>query len=612
MAKTSNIKIRGTFKVGNSLVDNTLPIYKPTGDSVTLRQLLDRPDYYLGKVAKFFGINHDSRLLRKEDFWVPSKGNKSVVNPNDGDSAVDINKLIEYDQDPMMSVEVISYGDQDVINSSEYQLQYSDPIHGTKTSRNLKYYMTCEEIQHVLDNDFISGVSGFNVSSAGYIKFPTFGPYLIQNNDTGVFNQTLSVINQNNPSVISGYVDNVYDGNDDDRAFKYLKFHKTGQLENQIYRVTVSGFPESFINGTSNQTYTIGSNSISKSAAAGRILNDGTAMPYTYLDYFTISGASDLDENNNYIVDITGDYSTGAIGVTNRFILLKNYDDFSVIFDDNVDGEDMDKPLHIIGVESERITDQVTNFAGIPTLIGLKDFNSNSDYTENKYWYVGAPYVFHAHPYFNYKTVTIKNSPEIEAFRIPGQNCDATRFLHSIECTNNPNLEYFNIPKGFQFSYLNLSGCNIKNWNEAHSFHPNQEASGDYPNNMYSYYDPERHSMIGYDGKSKDLDGTEQLSPLAFGGFGLNYINLYGNNLNQTGIHYMLATLQTAAEDGYLDIRAQTPRNGPQAAIFNGFRDNPYDDIRDQNNFIVSGIMYLMDHGWTVKYDGSIPDYPSH
>lgn len=617
MAKTPNIQVKGSFKVGSAAVDNTMPLYKSTGDAVTLKQLLDRPSYYLSKIGNIFNIQYDSSEIQKESFWIPGEGPKGVIDPSKG-ASVDIKKYIQQKQPVFFSCKCIDDGDHSIISNATYRLRYSDPIQGTKNSRDIKYYYTCEEIQHILDNDFISGVSGFNVSSAGDINWPIFGPYLIENNSTGLFNQTLEVVSQSAERYISGTVDRVYEGAVDDRALRYLKFHKTGQVNDQVYHAKVWNFPESFLNKTSLQSYLITANSISQTSAGGAVLNNSEGRDFALGLEHEITSPDQLDENNEYHAYITGNYGTGTLGAMSKFNLFKDYEDFELEFDTTVDPEDVDRPLHIINAVSTPQRKLIGDGIGIPTAIGLIDLESSDSglqYNSNNFWYLGAPYVFHGHPYFNYQNVTIKNSNDIEAFRIPKQNEYGFRFIERIECTNNPNLTHVASQQCPNIKYVNFSGCNIDNFNHAHQNHTDQQNSGQFPYNMYCHFDTGRHSMEGYDGQAKDSPGHDLLNPVGFfPGTGIKYLNFHGNNLNQTGINFLLmGAIRTRTTGGYLDISNQKPRSGPQAAIFNGPRENPYPDgLKDYNNQIISGIKALIDDAsWTVKYDGSIPDYPS-
>jgi hypothetical protein len=617
MAKTPNIQVKGAFRVGSAAVDNTMPLYKSTGDAVTLKQLLDRPSYYLSKIGKIFDIEYDTSEIQKESFWITAEGAKGVVDPSKG-AEIDVEKFFKQKPPVLFSCKCIDDGDHSIINNATYRLRYNDPIHGTKNSRDIKYYYTCEEIQHILDNDFISGVSGFSVSSAGDINWPIFGPYLIENNSTGLFNQTLELVSQSSERYISGVVDEVYEGDVNDRAIRYLKFHKTGQVNNQIYQARLYNFPQSFLDGSSHQSYMITANSISQTSAGGTVLNNAAARDFNFNLQHYIEDPSQLDENNEYNCYITGNYGTGVLGGMAQFNLYKHYEDFEIEFDTVVDSNDMDRPLHIINAIPKPQRTQVRDRVGIPTAIGLIDLESTDsgiEYNSDNFWYVGAPYAFHAHPYFNYKNVTIKNSNDIEAFRIPKQNEFSFRFIERIECTNNPNLTYIAVQLSPNIEYVNFSGCNIDNLNHAHQNHPDQQNSGQFPYNMHSHFDTGRHSMKGYDGQAKDNPGHDLLNPMGyFVGSGIKYVNFHGNNLNQTGInHLLMGVIRTRATGGYLDISNQKSRSGPQAAIFNEPRTNPYENgFKDYNNQIISGIKALVDDmSWTVKYDGSIPNYPS-
>jgi len=624
--RVPNIKLgKGSkIKIGHSILQNQNKTWSETGDGFTYTDLVDRPDYYLGKFAKAFNVSYNTYEARK-DKGLHIINPKEVKNPNETKPKVDISKWRERTRlkgELTGSILNPSYYDNFIDN--EYKLAYFDPhAQQERISRPVKYYHTCEEIQYIIENDLVSGVSGYDVSSAGNIQFPQWGPYLIEARSTGEYSGIyIKPGTQTDPEFISGSIEG-YNGDINDYSSHILRHYKTGSGLIQSDITFFEPRKDVFVNAG----ITVGIFDFN----VGTYIN--RAQPVQF-----VSGWNGLREND-FFHRITGSFydSPNCIMIPNKAYKVHVTHDINVDFDTSLDPEDTDKIIHATGARPH-FNYQKAQTANIypGNKIPQHFYAGPNDYTSEKYFQYGAPSGFFGHKYDSFKSIRIKNNPELKAFRIPiaNENC-AFKTLKSIEVTDCANLDYFWIHPNLTpvLQKLDFSGCNI-NFDNYHKYHEdqyenlkfvklNQENPKINPSGALSIEgitqdvpDYARYSF--YNGFETDTE-KDRLQPKGcvygpISNFKCKHLNFAGNNLNQTGVFALVANcVARQLEDGYLNVSDQTTRSGPQNAVFNGERADAYGGVKigkhdqvlqDINNLVLTGITILRNKGWTVIYDG--------
>ena len=602
MGKVSNIKLGGgSLKVGHSILANQLKKWNGTGSAVTYTDLIDRPDYYIREVAEHFGLTYNKTALKKQDFWGITDP-KVIKNPNEGSPRlIDPNKLPRM---PKFEVTFDRTYQKQFLDSS-YKLSFNHPEEGLKNSRSLKYYFTCEELQTVINEDLISGYSGYSVSNAGDIEHGSFGPYMLQSNWTGVNDNPIYVSENTNKELISGFVTG-YNGGLNSHSHYTLNFLKTGS---GYYTHTYSG--TNFEPGVEIKVESIFQN-YDIDAGSYAIDND-SSIP-------ALLGLSGVDsaESIFYSVATTTD-SAGMITQPLAARVVQWTSGINFVFSDYVDPNDSEKKLYITGA-SPTPHGQVMLTRNLAPwnqyYLNLEvDGDGANGYTKENYWYLGAPSGYLCHRHFHYTGIKITNSNEIKGFRMSFQNSPTVNdTLSKIVITDCPNFKHF---RGHQMelkavSHLDLSGCSLSTHNDLHSYHGPEfySSTGVFPHNVYRTV-PDYLRTPYYNGIEVD-EPHDQAVPVGadvapINSLLLKHINVAGNSLNQTGIYFWIRAAQISyRSSGYLNISKQDARVGPESPIFDGLRSNPYGvSFPDVNNGCVSGIENLRERGWTVIHDGS-------
>lgn len=601
-----NAKIgQGNLRVGENFFANTLRKWVNTGSYLTYKDLTDRPDYYLRKVAEYFGVSYNENVVKKYD-WLETNV-KNVQNP-DVVPRVNADKLPKA---PSFSFEQ----DQDRINQyfdAYYKLSFDHPDEGKKTTRKLRYYFTCEELQTVINEDLISGYSGYSVSSAGDIKSPMFGPYILQSNRTGINSNPIYFEENSNKHFISGSIEG-WNGDVNEHSIYNLSFHKTGEYDTEI-TLNVSGIPDEYdkiFSEVDFQDYDI---------EAGYFNISQGEITSTYL----ISG---LTDQKDYSVVLEDKETAGIIKNIKAHRVYGVATDLELLFEGDIDPADTNKKIYITGVNVKEQDFLLSNRKINPYRALMQNLVADGDagengYTKENFWYLNAPTGYVGHRYFHYTGIKITNCNEIKGFRIPPHSFfQAEDDLQRIECTNNPNLKDI-LTSNITFkscNYIDFSGCALETNNDLHSFHDskfyqnNTSDTGEYPYNVYRSI-PDYLREPHYNGQITDDNYFAQvergLDKATFASFRLRHLNVSSNNLNQTGCYYMIRScLLSQGSSGYLNISEQAPRVGPESATFSAFRGNlyriadPTSTIIDVNDACISGMNALRDAGWTIIHD---------
>jgi hypothetical protein len=602
MGKVSNVKIGGgSLKVGHSILANQLKKWHGTGTAVTYTDLIDRPDYYIREVSEHFGIPYNKNTIKKEDYW-DIKDPKVIKNPNEGTpERIFVDRLPRY---PKFEVNFDSTYQKQFLDAS-YKLSFNHPQEGLKNSRSLKYYFTCEELQTAINEDLISGYSGYSVSNAGDIEHGSFGPYMLQSNWTGINSNPIYVSENTSKELISGVIDG-YGGGVNSHSHYTLNFLKTGSGD---YTHTYSGY--NFEPGVEIRVETVFQN---YDISAGCYAIDSSSMIPTNMG---ISGV-DSEESTFYNVATTTD-SAGMLTRPAHSRIIQWTTGLSFVFSDHVDPNDSDKKLYITGAIPKPHGQVIFRSNQTPwnqyNLNLEVDGDGANGYTENNYWYLGAPDGYLGHRHFHYTGIKITNSNKIKGFRISNQNSPTVNdSLSKIVITDCPNFEHF---RAHQMelkavSHVDLSGCSLLTQNDLHSAHPPEfySSTGVFPHNVFRTV-PDYLRSPYYNGIDVDEPHDQAVPPGAdpspINSFRLRHVNVAGNSLNQTGVYFWIRAAQISfLKSGYLNISNQDPRVGPESPVFDGLRANAYNGLfPDINNQCISGLEALKRNEWTVIHDGS-------
>tara|TARA_B100000085_G_scaffold285019_1_gene319651 strand:+ start:658 stop:2484 length:1827 start_codon:yes stop_codon:yes gene_type:complete len=607
MSRVPNVKLGGgSLKVGHSVFANQLKKWNGTGTAITYTDLVDRPDYYLREVAEYFGLSYDKRTIKKDD-WYEVKDPKVVKNPAEGSPS-----LIYSDKLPRAAKFYVDY-DKTYLNQftdATYKLSFNHPEEGLKQSRSLKYYFTCEEIQTVINEDLISGYSGYSVSNAGDIEFGSFGPYMLQSNWTGLNTNPIYVSENSNKELISGFITG-YHGGLNSHSHYTLNFAKTGS---GIYTHTYSGTnfePDTEIRvETVFQDYDVD--------AGSYMVDSATSIPL-------LVGVSGVDSSESiFHTTLTTSDSAGMITRPSAARVVQWTTGIDFVFSDEIDPNDSEKKIYITGALATPNPNVLRTLKITPYQAYELNLEVDGDgaygYTKENYWYLGAPSGYLGHRHFHYSGIKITNSNEIKGFRIPYQNNPTVNdTLSRVVITNCPNFEHFRgHPMELKaIAHLDLSGCSLSTQNDLHGAHSSAfySSTGEFPQNVYRTV-PDYLRVPYYNGievdEAHDQAVPEGADPAPINSYLLKHINVAGNSLNQTGLYYWIRAANiTFRKNGYLNISNQDPRVGPESPVFDGLRSNAHEEgFPDINNYCISGINELKKNGWTVIHDGSFDRLP--
>ena len=696
MAQSKNFKIGGgSFTPGKSVVNNNLGRWTNTGDPIKLKDLIDKPNYFAKKlldkeIKQYYKTQRangvpeeditpplplsvlDSALYRKENEFIPlendsdftskevkninsfrdpKKGYDTYVNKDvpQMDTAEKIQQTVD-DMDTkafsQFSVDLEPYSKY--VNAT-YQLKWTNPdTQEEKTSRPIKYWYTTEELQYVVDNDLISGISGYNISSLGNISKQFYGPFSFQARSKG--HRDFFEIIDSDPSNVFQSLSHGY--SDDDSYANYnLRFEPqkvpaiSGRVfiknrkyyKNQIGSLNLGHITPLISSYSPTLGASLKANNISGLIPLPKVIPGlEKAWPrYEIINLEPTSGQKAFQYYNH----------------ATTTVLAPNY---NFLFKDAPEPDLPQKDLYLTGISASiQPVDLPHNNSPIPEHFPLSIKANGNEYNDQNYFAWGAPGKFISHSIVGPYEISIKNCDTITGFRIPVQNYLTTaNTLNNLEITDCNNLTFFSAPSTAfnSCSGINLSGCKIDTFNMYHHYNKNnigfrvavdkngnkiQNEKGEYlsvvPENKVHHY-PHNLEIPFPKDMTVSFHETDVLDPpdyidkpletayvaAAFLGTKIKYINLNGNSLNQTGC---LAVIQSAVnsifssnrDERILDIRNQTPRNGPQAAIFSGPRGDLYNSlvkcpitnfaIKDVNDQCLSGIEALKRRGWTVLYD---------
>lgn len=641
MGNARNIKLGGgALKLGRSIINNTMPTFQ-TGIPTTLRDIESRPLYYVDKLSKAQGMgvddvdftqtnlfNIESPTQHKDPHkFAPTLdalkiAKDKVKTDKDGNQVFGLQPPATLTFNTTLSTERF-----EDISNSYYRIGYEHPTEGTKTTRKLRYFHTCEEVQIAIDEDLISGDNGYKVSTGGMIKRPDFGPYLLQSNSFGnKSSEKFYITDQSDPSLISGELIG-YDGSEDNRAMYTIRHHipedysfsGTFLLVNMDRKVDHHGDPL--------HTYDILFNLYDENITAGSYsnLHNKSLILAENLDFRSgFIRDSELDQNAGLINhDLGSKFLTGVglnagpntISFINGATVRDYHKNLQFLFSGEVDFNHMDRDVTLTGIT--KITE--SNDRHLDMFMPTPDsfyYSINSDslgYTEDEYWEYGAPHLFHGTKYGNLTGIKITNS-DLKYFRIPESFKGSCHNVAELDLNNNPNLEYFIFRRAHfpHLKKLDISNCSIDIWNNHHPFTIKNEygnlaftqtaEAGQY--NMARYITVERpdealtsmydadlledfdgfDTLVGRDDAFSHLDKETKSRNLSFTNIfptkSLRHINVAGNKLNITGISLVVeSALAISAHNGYLNISNQNWQGtGPEAPLFssNGNRGNMY------------------------------------
>lgn len=668
MGNARNIKLGGgALKLGRSIINNSMPVFQ-TGIPTTLRDIESRPLYYVSKLSKAQGLRIDdvdftqSNIFNIESPTQHKDPHKFKPTPDALKIARD---RVKTDKDGnqvfgMQPGATLTFNTNldtehfEDISNSYYRIGYNDPVEGTKTTRKLRYFHTCEEVQIAIDEDLISGDNGYRVSTGGMIKRPDFGPYLLQSNSFGnKSSEKFYITDQSDPSLISGELIG-YDGSEDNRAMYTIRHHlpQPYSFSGKFLLLNMDRKVDSF--GDPLHTYDISCDLYDENITAGS---------YTNLHSRSLVLARNLDFRSGFIWNAELNSSAGIVNHdlgskfltglgftagpnTISFVKGARVTDYHVnlqfLFSGQVDFDHMDKDVMLTGIvkRTEANDRYIDIFMPSPDSFYYSINSDSVGYTEDDYWEYGAPHLFHGTKYGNLTGIKITNS-DLKYFRVPESFKNSCHNVTEIDLSNNSNLEYFIFRRRYfpHLEKLDISNCSIDIWNNHHPF----TIKNDYGNyaftqtaeagkyNMARYITVERPEealtsmydadlLEDFDGfdtlvdrndafshldketKSKNLSFTN-IFPLK----NLRHINVAGNKFNITGISLVVeSALATSTRNGYLNISNQNwQSSGPEAPVFssNGSRGNMYTSQNNGEPVILSTNLFNSDEITSELYD---------
>ena len=658
---------------------DTAPLqWNGTGDPVTYVMLQDDPDFFLEKVTDHFGIIYDERISKRGVNWINRDTDGSYSkNPNDQNFGVDdvLNKsplpnLYTNDSDILARQNMRITGGMSATGLNEYMYPYTggyyrlsinhpDPEIGTRQSRKIKYFYGVQELQNIIEEDLITGISGYNVSPVGDINKTSYGPYMLQARTTG-FNPRngLYISYISDPEAISGSIQ-TYAGSDDPSLplprHDVLRFHCTGSGSyNYSYRAD---------NLLENAIYSVEAHLSTYDFSVGRFLN----AEESFCNLVHDSGI--FEEDLVPGLDVGKIYGERVFNVNQDMIqsingakLYASFLDVEYITDKPIDPNDPQKVFHITGARefnNNQLIDSYGNPMPPNSFFNLVNVVGNN-YTEEDYFWCGAPSGY-IHPrLIDVHGVRISGCDTLSGFIVPEYTDIKTigelSLIHITDCKN---FKDFLLHDGVRnIAKVKITGTMMDTQNR---FHQLANPSGNYYHYPTSEY-PEipQFFLSGYvaqdveDGYSTELypfprsihfkkpdylmsDYPSDIEldrdfhcpcghkPAPFESRVINFIDIRHNNLNQTGVYsWLIAAMQTNVISGVFRCEGQNVFKSHQNAVFDGSREDPYEAehkilygenydsnnppqylIKDVNNFFMDGVQYLLDRGWRVTYQSS-------
>ncbi|MDG1089710.1 MAG: hypothetical protein P8P37_02445 [Candidatus Marinimicrobia bacterium] len=574
MSKTKNFQLGGgTFSPGQGVFDNQIKPWRSTSDKLTLKDLIDRPNYYLDKTAKYFNLNYNKLNDQKDPLLLDYNNKKGFKNPNNDTEASVRPEVLTYREILRGNL----YGQicksskeyLEQYRSNFYQISYLEIDGNEKLTRPIRYSFTAQEIQTIIDEDLVSGSSGFYVSKMGDLTEPRYGPFILQSKSKGVRNEIyIRPELQTDPSFISGSMGG-YRGDPNEYATLDITYHKTG-----IQEIEVEGFAREL---RADITTSMNFDCLVYDLAIGAVTYQNKRS--SIVRYFTKNA-----ENG-------GEYrGTGAIWEPANTMVIPHtiYKDemtrsMKVHFDSVLDDQDSTKEIKITNatdsINRERIQEASLYENGtIPTELWADRKNYKNLY-HHQY---GAPFCFWGHKYDVFDFIRIDDSHQLKSFRIPAQHMGSTRRATSLMFTDCPNLEYIYFhPHSFpNVKTFIISGCGTDWLNDYHNLSPKNENHDTKHEWRHIFNQPPVHARCPYyNGLEVDLPKDEFFPngcpPFFISNKKLKLLNLGSNKLNQTGIYHALkSALHCNRTNGYFNAKDQETRNGPEnAVIYTGVHD---------------------------------------
>lgn len=636
---TSNILIGGgSLTPGDGTVTTNTNTWTSTGDAVTLKMLQQSPNLYARAVAEKFGLQYDARFVERQDWTEYSRGARLIDNPNaelpsketvhENDPYDMLRTRIYQPRRDFFSPTTQAYRESHVIftggyaslnhpytnqgkhlfpfTGAVYSIGYNHPEEGEKVSRPIRYWYGCKEIQTIIDNDLISGVSGYSVSPVGDIIRDSFGPFTIQANQVGGNDNPLYIKHQSHTGLISGSLSG-FTGARDLPSQHVLRYTVTGT---GIVKATYRGFnlltPGIYHANINKYVYDLTDGRIKYPSV--RILDNKAAL---------------RDPDTNRAPQLDGQFSYGT--TANTFQLLHSYQLFGqycqlqYLFDNNPAHFDHLTEFHITGAKEVfpltsfpkwHTIDHIspdpcpkaiyTYWTGDDAVVGISNpsplrqhFPDLDGYNEENYFWCGAPNAY-IHPRrHTVNSVRIYNNPLLSGFRIPAYAYRKSKFdLQAIRIAKCPNFEkLFLAPDLDRLSEITISGTRLEHPNQYHicgaptgemdlqyiplsngtsipKWRPYQYPISKYPDGppeiffsgIYSH--PRRQLNImraqdclrstipsylrSYDPDDLKLDTDHHMLTrydfMPFHGSHIRYINICHNFLDQTGIYSFIKT----------------------------------------------------------------------
>lgn len=574
---TINIKTGGgVIRAGSGAISNRNPSWKK-GDPVTLKELTERPNYYLEKISKAFNVKYDKVMNQKDPFGLTNSSRDSWRNPNNYDhdnfdatkqpeGSAKLAFIMKKGQGSMSAIVDPETADHyNKYQTHSFQLSYvtdEDPS-VERISRPINYCYTAFELQKIIDEDLVSGSSGWHVSKVGALDQPRYGPFLIQAKSKGYRgNLIIREEYQTDPKFISGELI-ATPGDDDSYETYILKYNKTG-----VYELSISVEGEDF---KRNVGVHIHSNCMVYDMSIGRVC---TPLNIPLVTHFIPEEGSEEYEASGLFWE-----PSDVIVMPQDIYKQHAKKTFDVIFDDVVDVENATKPLNILDVRDGFDVEVVQE----KTLCDALDFPqilwANEDnYKKEFAFHYGAPYTFWGHKYDKFSILRWNNVPEFQSFRVPLMNNRCLSTVQQVHIINCENFKYWHAhPVAMpELRFLNLSGSNVSFLNDYHTtskLNKNLHLSVSGYSHRYMYKDVPDYARCDYWNNhlfdvSRDHIFPSKTYPAFINNYRLQHLDVSANDLNQTGIHQALYTcMMSNTVGGFFNGISQKTRNGPDNAL---------------------------------------------
>jgi hypothetical protein len=644
-------------------------VWNGTGDPVTYVKLQDNPNFYLEKISQHFGLDYDPRVAKRQG-WIYRDNDEEYQEYPGGDDFLNQSPapdIYSFDSPHWERINFAISGAAEISGYRDYMhpftgghyklaINHPDPTIGVRESRKIKYFYGVQELQNIIEEDLITGISGYNVSPVGDIQNSSYGPYMLQCRATG-FNPSNGIFISyiSDPHNMSGSI-RTFPGSDTPSLplprTDILRFHKTG-----------SGFYEISCRSktlTPNIIYDVEAKFNAYDISAGRYLGENES----YRTLLSNSGIFDEDLHSNGLGKIyeerqirtNQDIIEELVGLT----LEGMYLDIEYITDQPINPEDPQKIFHITGAREFYTTTRLA--ASTTTTLKQSTFYNEisvvgDEYSEEDYFWCGAP-TGYVHPrLIDITSFSISGCNDFSGLITPNYLSQKTdKDLGVIRILDCPNFkDLFLEESSSAMSIIEITGTQMDTQNY---FHPLANATGtkfyEYPVSVYpeqpkfflSGLVPEDtyHQMLPFPKSLHIVKPPHLLSdypsdiildqpyhnpcaviPGPIQSSSIGHIDVRNNHLNQTGIYaWVISALETKVISGTFRCEGQKPRRGPQAPVFDGLREDPYLAhhktiygenldapnvpevlINDVNNFCMSGMQQLIDAGWIITYDNS-------